>query len=416
MKLPFEEWTIEKHFSRNVSKLFGEAFICYKGAAYRASLLFSYLGFLTLIKEIIIKSTKPTAIPQGRWDDIIRKLQSDESWEKAVYEEIINSSSPIFNINDDLRQQVKYWKDRRNDCAHFKTNEIESHHTESFWSFVRSNLLKITVEGGKESLLNKFDRHFDQTFTPPDADFSPIVKEIDDSVEAGELTSFWEELIDRIDQYGFMFRHESNATKVINRVFELCSEDIKASLSDFLKNKKHDLTIVLLYPDKINRFNYSPAEIREIWRTRIWNDKSSAFSIYGTLLRNSLIPAGEIKEANQHLIDKATDYCPNDEATHLALAANGFGDLIFEKAIKEDRLNDWYLWVNPRADMLAYYIERYPLEDETVEVICEMYTRSRYSHWLGERLERIFHENTDKKTEFHDIANAKGFTIPNDLS
>ncbi|TDN79360.1 hypothetical protein DET49_13823 [Salegentibacter sp. 24] len=70
MKLPFEEWTIEKRFSRNVSKLFNEAFICYKGAAYRASLLFSYLGFLTIIKEIIIKSNKATSIPQGRWDDI----------------------------------------------------------------------------------------------------------------------------------------------------------------------------------------------------------------------------------------------------------------------------------------------------------------------------------------------------------
>ena len=416
MKLPFEEWTIEKRFSRNVSKLFNESFICYKGAAYRASLLFSYLGFLTLIKEIIIKSNKPTPIPQRRWDDIIRKLQSDETWEKAVFEEIINSSSPIFNINDDLRQQVKYWKDRRNDCAHFKTNEIESHHTESFWSFVRSNLLKITIEGGKASLLNKFDRHFDQTFTPPDADFSSIVRETDESVETTELTSFWEELINRIDHYGLLFRHESNATKVINRVFELCSEETKENLSDFLKDKKHDLTIVLLYPDKINRFSYSPAEIREIWRTRIWNDKSSAFSIYGTLLRNSLIPNGEIRETNNHMIDYATDYSPNNEATHLALATNGFGNSIFEKAIKNDRLNDWYNWVNPRADMLAYYIEKYPLEELTVEVICEMYTRPKYSHWLGERLERIFNESTDKKNEFHDIANTKGFTIPNDLN
>ena len=115
-------------------------------------------------------------------------------------------------------------------------------------------------------------------------------------------------------------------------------------------------------------------------------------------------------------IDNATDYSPNDEATHLALAANEFGNSIFEKAIKSERLNDWYNWVNPRADMLAYYIEKYPLEELTVEVICEMYTRQRYSHWLGKRLERIFNENMDKKNEFHGIANTKGFTIPNDLN
>jgi hypothetical protein len=136
---------------------------------------------------------------------------------KAVFGELINSSSPIFNINDDIRQQIKYWKDRRNDCAHFKTNDIEAHHTESFWSFVKSNLAKISIEGGKESLLNKFEKHFDTTFTPPDADFSPLVKEIDESVEINELSNLWSELINKIDHYPILFGCESNATKVINK-------------------------------------------------------------------------------------------------------------------------------------------------------------------------------------------------------
>jgi hypothetical protein len=86
MKLPFEEWVIQKQFSNNVSKLFDEAFICYKNGAYRAALLFSYISFLTILKEIIIKSTKPVSIPQGRWDDIIDKLQSDNTWEKQYLE------------------------------------------------------------------------------------------------------------------------------------------------------------------------------------------------------------------------------------------------------------------------------------------------------------------------------------------
>lgn len=415
MKLPFEDWTIKKQFSRNVSKLFDEAFICYKNAAYRASLLFSYIAFLTIIKEIIIKSARPLAIPEGRWENLIRKLQSDGTWEKTVYEELINNTSPIFNMDEDIRQQVKYWKDRRNDCAHFKRNEIESHHTESFWSFVKSNLLKITIEGGKQSLLNKFEKHFDRTFTPPNSDFSSIIREIEESVELSELSAFWQELIDRIDAYDWMYLYDSDSAKVINRVFELCSDEIIESLVDFLKEKKYDLNIISHYPDKVNRFNYSPEEIREIWQTRIWGFGLGTFTIYSTLLRNSLIPLKEIKEANLHVIDKATDSRPYDRAVHLALAANGFGDTLFEKAFLEDRLNDWFHWVNPRADLLAYYIEEYPLRIETVEIICEMYTRSRYSHWLGERLERIFNQNSDKKNEFHFIANSNKFTIPTDL-
>lgn len=416
MKLPFEEWSIQKRFSTNVSALLNEAFTCYKNAAYRASLLFSYLGFLTILKEVIIKSAKPTAIPQGRWDDIVRKLQSDDTWEKAVYEELINGTSPIFNINEDLRQQIKYWKDRRNDCAHFKTNDIEAHHTESFWSFVKSNLLKITIEGGKESLLNKFEKHFDRTFTPPGADVTPLIREIDESVKLSELNTFWEELFTKIDEWGFYFHGESVATKVVSKVFECCSDQTKENLSNFLKDKKYDLIIVGLYPDKINYLNYSPEDIRQIWRTRIINNKSTAFSIYGTLLRNSLIPATEIREANEHMINNLTDYRPNDDVTHMALAANGFGDLLFEIAIHTQRLRDWFVWVNPRADMIGYYIEKYPLREETVEVICEMYSRDKYSYWLGERLVRIFTDDVNKKNEFHSIASRRGFTIPTELS
>lgn len=416
MKLPFEEWSIQKRFSTNVTALFNEAFICYKNAAYRASLLFSYLGFMTILKEVIIKSAKPATIPPGRWNVIIGKLQSDDTWEKAVYEELINGATPIFNINEDLRQQIKYWKDRRNDCAHFKTNEIEAHHTESFWSFVKSNLLKITIEGGKESLLNKFEKHFDETFTPPGADVTPLIKEIDESVIVLELPTFWGELFAKIDRlWGFLCPIETSFTQVANKVFECCSERTKENLSLFLKQKEHDLIIVGLYPDKINYFNYTPEEIRQIWRKRIINSGSVAFSIYGTLLRNSLIPSTEIREANEHMIDRLIEYRPDDKVTHKDLAANGFGDVLFEIAIHKKRLKDWHTWVNPRADMIGYYIEKYPLREETVEVICEMYSRENYSYWLGERIVRIFTNDVNKKNEFHSIAKREGFTIPTAL-
>ena len=415
MKLPFEEWTNERRFSNNVSRLLSEAFICYRNTAYRASLLFSYLAFLTILKELIIKSTKPVSIVQGRWDAILGKLQNDSTWEETVFQEIVNNSSPIFNINDDIRQQVKYWKDRRNDCAHFKLNEIESHHTEAFWSFTKSNLLKITIEGGKDSLLNKFEQHFDRTITPAGADVMSLVREIDDSVDMNQMEDFWVDLINKLDHYGLSFHHESNATKVINRALEVCSERTVEYLSDFLKESKYDLTIIFLYPDKINRFIYSAPEIRSLWQTRIWQDKTMAFSVYGTLLRNSLIPQAEIAEANNHVIDRATDNRPRDESTHLALAGNGFGDLLFEIAIKTDRLHKWYEWVNPHADMLTYYIEKYPLRKETVEVVCEMYTRSTYSHWLSQRIETLFQENAAKKQEFHTVATANNFQIPTAL-
>lgn len=176
--------------------LFNESLLCYSIKANRASLLFSYLAFLTIIKEIIISSKKPDDIGQSRWDQIIKELNNEDKWEKRVFEELTNSSTPIFNISESIRQQIKFWKDRRNDCAHFKENEINNTHVEIFWSFLESNLSKITIEGGKLNLLKKIVTHFDETKTPPDADYKPLLKEIDNAIDISESESFFKELHD----------------------------------------------------------------------------------------------------------------------------------------------------------------------------------------------------------------------------
>lgn len=416
MRLDFEQWISQKRFSTNVTKLFNESVTSYKHSAYRASLLFSYLSFITIIKENIIKSPKPVHLPQGRWDDTIRRLQSDDTWEATVFQELTNSSSPIFPISEDIRQQVKYWKDRRNDCAHFKSNEIESHHVESLWSFIKSNLSKITIEGGKENLLNKFERHFDPTFTPPNADFEHLVREIDDTVLPAELGAFWVELLERIDDFGIYFFSGSPSVRVVGRILRLCNGTTIESLVSFLKQNQHDLSVLGDDTTLISYFQYTAEEVRGIWHNRIWHYKPKALAIYAILLRNDLIPREQIREAHERVIAMIAGYSPDSDEIHVALSGGGFGETLFDIAIHQQRLNDWYHWVNPRADLLAYYIERYPLHEETVEVICEMYARSRYSHWLGERIEKIFADSHSKKTEFHQIAERRGFTIPPELA
>lgn len=51
MKLKFEEWLVEQEIDKDteVNDLFLEGITCYKASAYRAALLFSFLGFQTVI-------------------------------------------------------------------------------------------------------------------------------------------------------------------------------------------------------------------------------------------------------------------------------------------------------------------------------------------------------------------------------
>lgn len=414
MKLIFEKWVETMHFGKNVNGLFNEVFICYKNGAYRASLLFSYIAFLTIIKESLLKTNKPVSVDQGRWESITKKLMKDEQWEKAIYDEIVNNSNPIFNCTDDIRQQVKYWKDRRNDCAHFKSNKIEAFHSDAFWSFVRSNISKITIEGGRESLLKKFKDFFDPNLTPPSADITQLIKEIDEAVESADLSSFWNELLRQFDPYGLGYSR-SSCWKVFDYALQICNDSTKESLVDYLKVNKYDLVMIFNRPDKISYFYYDKSEIRQIWRTRIWQHKHTVFKIYGTLLLNNLIPNDQLQEAHQFVISNIVGYRPEDESTHLALSSSGFGEVLYRVAFESTRLSD-YLWVNDRADLITYFIEKYPLQDLTVEVICEMYGRSNYSWWLDERLPVAFNANLDLKAQFHSKAIANGWTIPDSLA
>lgn len=175
MKLKFETWIVENHFPENAKNLFKTSADCYKAQAYSASLLMGYLGFLVTLKERVMSAEKPNLFPSGIWRNLIANLKNEDKWEESIFNASIQqektdgskppirTQDPVFVINDNLRTQIKYWKDRRNDCVHNKDNIITISHVETFWTFLESNLQKITIEGGKVTLLNKFKKHYDRS-------------------------------------------------------------------------------------------------------------------------------------------------------------------------------------------------------------------------------------------------------------
>ncbi|MGE0567518.1 MAG: hypothetical protein AB7O73_06175 [Bacteroidia bacterium] len=416
MKLPIESWIYERNYGTNIRRLFSEAVSSYKNNANRASLLFSYIGFLTIVKEAIIKAQRPSDFAEVEWNDLINKITNDDTWEKEVYELLIRSRKPVFNLTEDLKQQIRYWKDRRNDCAHFKYNEIESHHSESFWSFIRSNVPKITVEGGMESLLNKFGEHFDETKTPPGTDFTPLVKEITNSVLTTEKEDFFDKLKLRVDGRAF-WRGDSNTFQIYSRILEASDGGTKEALISYLKAIKKDVEFLGAHPDKIYHFEFTHTEIRNLWKERIFDRSINPFNIYCNLLRNNLIPSEQIDEANSEIFNHFTQdgfYYYPEQADIEVLKLNGFLTKIKQIAFDERKL-DGYKWVNGKCDLIMCFIENVPLEKDVVQLICEMASRYNHSQWLVRELNSAFDRNSELKISFQNIASVNGISIPPNL-
>ncbi len=418
MILPIESWIAEKGYQKSVKKLFHESVVCYKNSAYRASLLFSYLGFLTIVKELIIKGKKPDSILEPRWEGILKSIENDDKWEKSIFTELINNGAPIFNFTDDIRDQIKYWKDRRNDCAHFKSNEIESHHVESFWSFLRSNVSKITIEGGLATLIKKFALHFDETYTPPNKNFDHLINELDISLLPSEHEDFFKELRAKLDGRSYWTTTESH--KVFNRILEMGAERVQESLVEFLKNTPNDKDLRFLndYPEKIIFLDYSSAEIRAMWKSRFAHDSINPFNILVSMFKNNLIPKEEIEEVNRDVFNRYNQtsrrFLPSRDQID-TLKAHGFIDMIYAIAFEEKNL-DSFMYINSKCDLIMVFIENTDLNVKIVSKICEMADRHNYSRWLIREINGMIETITEFRDDFYRIADKNKIKIPTTIS
>ncbi|NWL02541.1 hypothetical protein DM790_17090 [Flavobacterium collinsii] len=420
MKLKIESWIAENNFSEDVSVLFIDAVTCYKAGANRASLLFSYLALLTILKERIISGTRPALITEGEWNNLITNLQNEDLWEANVFDAVqrqertdgagVRTKDPVFNISENLRQQVRYWKDRRNDCAHYKDNIIDNSHVESFWNFMQSNLSKITIEGGMQSLINKIIRHFDPTITPADKDITPLIQEIEFSVERSKLKEFWSYLL---DSGAYPTTLTTQKLHLTNKSFETSKDFVNLHMIAIIKENKEYLRGFLSeHPDKVLRFNFTPEEVRHFWMTQLilCNNK---LAILSSFLRNGLIPQAQINDALEIAVKSVYDYV-TDVSDHLTLQANGFFDVFKSEIIQNYSFarGTAYLWVNKRADLIAGVIEKYPSDEDTILRLVEHYSRPESSDWLIERFNRFFLPAAPITAAYKTILTQNGTAIP----
>ncbi|MEK5358048.1 hypothetical protein [Paenibacillus sp. FSL L8-0709] len=164
MKLQVELWAEKvKPFGEEAEYLFKESVLCYKVGAYTSAFLMSYLAFRTAVRHRILKCTyRPSKYNNEQmWNfNICDPLKTDDSWEDAL-DKILEANHEnikaiiYFENREKALTDLKYWRNIRNACAHAKKATIDSSTVESFWNYLRDNMGKFYVLGGKEYLVEK---------------------------------------------------------------------------------------------------------------------------------------------------------------------------------------------------------------------------------------------------------------------
>lgn len=423
MKLPIEEWLNNQDFNSNIKELFKEGIICYKASAYRAALMFSYLGFQSVIKDRILKSEKPDNIHQKAWDKIKGNLRNEDTWDAEVNECIKKSDDQkrIFSITEDLRQQALFWKYRRNDCAHSKPNIIDYSHVEAFWSFLYSNLPKFVVNVSMESLLEKIERHFDPNYTSYDSDFSYLIEEINGAVSQANMEVFLQKLNSIFNEntyFGYTIFAEREL-KFWNLVIKLGSP-ITEIVIEFLKRPENEtllLSILDNYPKNILIFYASdPQGVRNLWRTKHSTNAINVYKLLASLLRNNLIIEKEKSEVFRHIISNSNKlYLEMDKSTFNCLNEHGYFKMYKDNVFGWPNLLSNIEWSNKNRITISFYLDSFGLDKQVVICLNDTLNTQPFPLKLKESLIEYFSIYQDKKERYIEICSQLGITPTENL-
>lgn len=407
MRLNFETWLFSQRLDRDAEVLFDESINCYKASAYKAALMFSYLGFLLVIKNRILNSEAPQGIPARMWATIQREVQDENRWDASVFDNIQRvTPSPIFVVPDEFRRQVQFWRDRRNDCAHGRASQIAFGHIEALWHFIEINLNRFTVAGSRENYLARVDIEFDLAQTPHEHDFAPLVDELANSITASEMPDLLAILQGRFQSSMAQEQRERVTQFIHSIVSQNTGWAVNAIANHLASNQNLLLNYLSTYPSDVVIFEGRPEFIRNLWYRSVYDGiGTDILAIYCSLLRNSLIPEAERDESIIRVVrSKNTKIIPSE--CHETLEQAGFFIELRQYAFVEFGIQN-FDWANNNIDLVVYFLEVFEPNLVVMEAIFRVFNGPNYPWHMAERLDRLFGINPNLAQHLIELNNAR---------
>lgn len=411
MVLPIEKWLDTQKLTPEAISCFHEAFTCYRAGAYKAALLLSYVGFMNVIRDRILTSTCPAGVPPGQWGAIQNNLRRVGTWDSAAFDATQQQNpAPIFVVPDDLRRQVVFWKDRRNDCAHSKDNKITPSYVEAFHAFVESNMNKFAVNGSRTEMARRIREHYDLSLTPPGSDVAPLVRDISHAVLQDEQPAFLADLGAAFDAARDPIELLLNTVSpqkqnFLNAVLQAEAPPLVAACTSFLlADDALLLTFLRTHPERILILDGQPERVRRLWHEFLFVGVGNDFPILSALLRTHMIPPEQIDECIRHLIRKGTAAVPND-VDNVTLEENGFYRAL-EDILVNTHLLSQFDWANKCKPIVVKHIAEHPLTEGLARAIYSNYDAGYHPWHMASHLDDLFRTNEVKRNEYIAIAGA----------
>lgn len=409
-------------FTDDEMGLFKDSIRCFHAAIYRPAYIMAYQAMMVYFRRLIQAAKMPKGFDAIKWKTMQLNLAKDKEWEEEVNNAIRKQANPkatppevpILVMTDALRKDFDFWRNRRNDCAHYKEYVINDSHVLAFYSFLSQYLMKISVEGGMNTLLNEFKDACDPTKTSPKASLQPLVDKILSMVNPDEMNDFFDYL------EGVMgYRLSERYTCLLADIIKGGNEVLKAYVVNYVRSDKDTMNgLINKYPDLVGHL-VERTEVREYWMKHLKKVRNRV-AVLARMIMVGLIVKDEIEEAIKKVIDHS--YSENEgmgEVSEAELATlNTFG---FFNALNEEYFNSNYTSKNAKeCGKLKYnffygYMAYLPIDKEWVAILAEIFSQVNYpTVWL-DILKQNYLNNAEFKAKFEKVASDNAIKLPDCL-
>lgn len=377
--------------------ILNDAIRCYRHGIARPALMLSYIAFIQAVRNNLLNSEMPSGFKKSRWDASMENLRSESKWDSEVVDCIRKRANgatdpAFFELPDTLRDDVGFWRNRRNDCAHYKDSEITLSHVAAFWVFMMDNYNKFTPIGGLMQSVNDYKRHYNLSITPKGASTDKIFKRLCLAIKTED------DLL--------LFLKETDSC--------MGYEDQILLLHDLLMNERHKTKVVSILVNKLKRLKMYlmaiPTDVSAVLGNnaemirKLWYDdfqlSARCVNVYVEMLRAKMIPQGEIKESLElflkHEYQRGAFYI-DSQVNFKVLEENGLYDIFIEEYLSKD-----FVCNNPgekchKTDFYISLIRRGGISDKLIKALSES-VKGSFPYTLRDRLkDEIFNETENKE-------------------
>ena len=363
--------------------IMNDAIRCYRHGIARPSLMLSYIAFIQAVKDNLLKSDMPKGFNASKWEACMKRLRIDNQWDEQVITCIKYRDNPAyFELSDSIREDVCYWRNRRNDCAHYKDSEITLSHVSAFWVFMMDNYNKFTPLGSLTQCINEYKRHYNISLTPRGTSTKKI-----------------------FDRLCLAIKTEEDLLNFLKETFDVMQFDNQCSfLHELLANKRHRQKVIKILKDNMKGLRmylqFMPTDVSLILgddatlTRKFWYDDFCLFgncvNVYIEMLRAGMLPKPEIKESLVLLLEKEyarRSFLIYRDEDFRVLLDNGLYDIFIDNYLEKK-----IICSNPsekcqKTDFYISIIQKGGITDKLIKVLSNSITGA-FPYTLRDRLKK----------------------------